>query len=806
MRREIWKVGVLGSGVMGSAIAAHLANAGIPSLLLDIVPRALSPDEEKRGLTLTSPPVRNRLARAALDAALKAKPAPFFHSRLQNLIEIGNFEDDLARVAECDWIIEVVVENMAIKKKLLAQVAEHRKPGAIVTTNTSGLSVAGMSADCPKEFRQHFLGTHFFNPVRYMKLLEIIPGPETLPEVVAFMAEFGERVLGKGIVYCKDTPNFIGNRIGVYGMMRTMHLMLEQGYSIDEVDAITGPPLGHPRSASFRTGDLAGLDTLVHVCENVYESVPGDESRDVFRVPQFVKDLVAQGRLGNKTGGGFYKEAKDAQGQRVFLVRDPKTGQDRPSEKVKIPSLDAAKNLDDPADRIRKTVYAEDRAGELAWPLTRDTLAYSARRIGEITDSLVEIDRAMRWGYNWELGPFETWDALDVAKSVKRMKAEGTAVPRWVDEMLAAGKTSFYVEREGARLAYSPATKDYAPVSVHPRIILLPALKERSKLVKSTTSASLVDIGDGVLCLEFHAKLNAVDADIIAMLSAAVDEVSANHVGLVIANHDPQAFSAGANLMLVYMAAQSQQWAEIEKLVNDFQQANLKLKTSPRPVVVAPAGLALGGGAEMVLHGTSVRAHCELYCGLVEVGVGLIPGAGGVKELAVRATDGLPEGAQVPVDLTPFIFKAFENIAMARVSMSAEEARENGFLKPSDGVTLNRDHLIQDAKDEVLHQARMGFKRAFPRTDVRVGGDATAAVLVAGVQGLVRSGYASEYDLKIATKLAHVITGGQVATGTRVSEQYLLDLEREAFVSLVAEPKTQERIQHMLMKNKPLRN
>lgn len=806
MKREIRKVAVLGSGVMGSAIAAHVANAGIPSIVLDIVPREITPDETKQGLTLASVQVRNRLPRLALDAALNARPPAFLHSRLRGLVEIGNFDDDFARVGECDWIIEVVVENMAIKKKMLAQVAEHRKPGSIVTTNTSGLSVAEMSAECPKEFRQHFLGTHFFNPVRYMKLLEIIPGPDTTTEVVEFMAEFGERVLGKGIVYCKDTPNFIGNRIGVYGMLRTMHLMLENGYSIEEVDAITGPPLGHPRSASFRTADLAGLDTLVHVCENVYESVPEDEAREVFRVPPFVKTLVAEGRLGSKTRGGFYKESRDPQGKRVFLVRDPKSGEDRPSEKVKIDSVAAAKNLDDPADRIRNTVYAEDRAGQLAWPLTRDVLAYSAHRMGEITDSIVEIDRAMRWGYNWDLGPFEVWDAIGVAKSVEKMKADGTVVPGWVADMLAAGKENFYVSRDGTRLAYRPSTRDYVPVEAHPRIIQLPALKEREKVVKRNAGASLVDLGDGVLCLEFHAKMNSVDPDIISMLSEAVDEVSVNYEGLVIANHDPQAFSAGANLMLVYMAAQSEQWAEIEKLVNDFQQANLKLKTSPRPVVVAPAGLALGGGAEMVLHGTSVRAHCELYCGLVEVGVGLIPGAGGVKEMAVRATDGLPEGGQVPVDLTPFIFKAFETIAMAKVSTSAAEARDNGFLRRSDGVTLNRDHLIQDAKDEVLHQVKMGFTRAQPRSDIRVGGDATAAVLVAGVQGLVRSGYASEYDLKIAIKLAHVLTGGYVATDTQVSEQHLLDLEREAFLSLVGEQKTQERIQHMLTTNKPLRN
>jgi len=804
MKRDIRKAAVLGSGVMGSAIAAHLANAGIPSIMLDIVPR-LSPDEEKKGLSLKSPQVRNRLARAALDAALKAKPAPFFHNALQSLIEIGNFEDDFARVGDCDWIIEVVVENMAIKKKLLAQVVQHRKPQSVVTTNTSGLSVAEMSAEFPLEFRQHFLGTHFFNPVRYMKLLEIIPGPDTLAEIVKFMAEFGERVLGKGIVYCKDTPNFIANRVGMYGMMRTMQLMLENGYSIEEVDAITGPPLGHPRSASFRTGDLAGIDTLVHVCENVYESVPNDESREIFRVPKFVNDLVAEGRLGNKTGGGFYKESKDAEGKKIFLVRDTKTGKDRAPDKVKIESLDVAKNLDAAADRIRNTVNANDRAGKFAWPLMRDTLAYSARRIGEIADSPVEIDRAMCWGYNWDLGPFEAWDAIGVAKSAKQMKADGVAVPRWVDEMLGSGKESFYLRRNGTSLAYSPAKKDYVPLEVNPRIILLPSLKERKKVVKSNGSATLIDLGDGVLCVEFHSKMNSVDDDLITMLSEAVDEVSGNYEGLVIANHDPQAFSAGANLMLVYMAAQAKQWAEIEKTVNAFQQANMKLKTSPRPVVVAPAGLALGGGAEIVLHGTSVRAHCELYCGFVEVGVGLLPGAGGVKEMAVRASTGLPEG-QIPVDLTPFIFKGFENIAMAKVSMSAEEARENGFLRPSDGVTLNRDHLIQDAKDEVLHQARMGFKRAQPRSDVRVGGDAVAAVMVAGVQGMVRSGFASEHDLKMATKIAHVLTGGQVATGTKVTEQYLLDLEREAFVSLCGEPKTQDRIQHMLTTNRPLRN
>ncbi len=806
MKREIRKVAVLGSGVMGSAIAAHLANAGIPSILLDIVPKTLDPAEEKAGLTLQSKAVRNRFARVALENATKAKPAPFFDTALTSLIEIGNFDDDFARIGECDWIVEVVVENLEIKKQVMSRIAKHRKKGSIVSSNTSGIPIGAMSAHCPAEFRKNFLGTHFFNPVRYMKLLEIIPGPDTNPKVLAFMSEFGERVLGKGIVRCKDTPNFVANRIGVFGMLRTMHLMEELKYTIDEVDAITGPPMAHPRSASFRTADLAGVDTLVHVCDNVFASVPDDEMRDTFKVPEFVRAMVAAKRLGDKTGGGFYRKGKSPTGERQNLTLDPASGEYKPSEKIKIDSLGVAKNLDSAADRLKNTVYAEDRAGAFAWPLMRDTLAYSANRVPEIADSISEIDRAMRWGFNWDLGPFESWDAIGVKDSVAKMKAENVEVPAWVEEMLAAGKESFYVRKDGVRCVYDPAKKDYVAETVHRKVILLPSLKDRKKTIRENSSASLIDIGDGVACLEFHSKMNAVDADLISLLSEGIDWAAANGEGLVIANHDPQAFSAGANLMLIYMAAQQQMWADIEKLSGEFQQANMKLKTSPTPVVVAPAGLALGGGAEIVLHGPKVRAHGELYCGLVEVGVGLIPGAGGCKELAVRATQGLPQGGMVAVDPAPFIARAFEAIAMAKVSTSAVEARSNGFLRPSDGITLNRDHLIQDAKDEVLHMARMGYRPAQPRADVVVGGEPVCAALVAAVQGMKRSGFVSDHDVKIASKIAYVITGGPVAAGTKVSEQYLLDLEREAFLSLVGEEKSQERIQHMLMKGKPLRN
>ncbi len=806
MKREIRKVAVLGSGVMGSAIAAHLANAGIPSILLDIVPKAADPAEEKAGLTLESKAVRNRFARVALESAVKAKPAPFFDPSLASLIEIGNFDDDFERIGECDWIVEVVVENLDVKKQVMKRIAKHRKPGSIVSSNTSGIPIGAMSAHCPAEFQKYFLGTHFFNPVRYMKLLEIIPGPKTSKQVLAFMSEFGERVLGKGIVRCKDTPNFVANRIGVYGMLRTMHLMQELGYTIDEVDAISGPPMAHPRSASFRTADMAGVDTLVHVCDNVHASVPDDEARDTFLVPDFVRKMVADKRLGDKTGVGFYKKSKSETGERVTLTLDPASGEYKPAQKVRIDSLGVAKNLDDAGDRLRNTVYAEDRAGQFAWPLMRDTLVYSANRVPEIADSISEIDRAMRWGFNWDLGPFESWDAIGVKQSIDKMKAESVTVPAWVEEMVASGKDTFYVRRDGVRFAYDPAKKDYVAETVHPKIILLPSLKDRKKTVSENSSASLVDLGDGVLCLEFHSKMNAVDADLITLLNDSIDEVAKNHVGLVIANHDPSAFSAGANLMLIYMAAQQQLWADIEKLSGEFQQANMKLKCSPRPVVVAPAGLALGGGCEIVLHGPKVRAHGELYCGLVEVGVGLIPGAGGCKEMAVRATQGLPQGGLIAVDPAAFIVRAFEAIALAKVSSSAVEARGLGFLRASDGISLNRDHLIQDAKDEVLHMARMGYVPAQPRNDVVVGGEPVCAALIAAVQGMKRGGFASDHDLLIAKKVAYVVTGGPVPSGAKVSEQYLLDIEREAFLSLVGEQKSQDRIQHMLLKNKPLRN
>ena len=709
-------------------------------------------------------------------------------------------------MAECDWIIEVVIENLAIKKSLLAKVAEHRTEGTVVTSNTSGLPIGEICEDLPEEMQRHFLGTHFFNPVRYMKLLEIIPHAGTDPEVACSMAEFGERVLGKGIVWCKDTPNFVANRIGCFGMIRTMQLMDEMGYSIEEVDKITGPALARPSSASFRTADLAGIDTFFHVCNNMVEAASDEEEKEAFRPTPLLTRLFEEKRLGDKTGGGFFKKSRDASGKRVILAVDPSTGDYRPAEKVEIESLKAARGIDDPAERVRHTVQADDRAGAFAWAVTRDALVYSARRMEEIAGSVVDVDRGMRWGYNWELGPFETWDAIGVRAGVDRMKADGVDVPGWVTDMLDAGHESFYVTRDGDRHAYDAATGDHAPEQHHPRVILLPSLKDREKTVRSNASASLVDLGDGVACVEFHCKMNAVDPDLISMLDEAVDEVDRNFEGLVIANHDPRAFSAGANLLLVYAAGENGDWDQIEQISKAFQDANMKLKTSPKPVVVAPAGLALGGGCEIILHGARVRAHAELYCGLVEVGVGLIPGGGGCKELALRAVEGAPLGGQMPLDITPFVFSAFEKIALAKTSTSASEARGLGILGTADGITMNRDHLIGDAKAEVLHLAAMGYRRALPRTDVQVGGHPTRAALVLAVDGLRRSGFATDHDMTIAKKLARVMSGGDAAPGSTVSEQHLLDLEREAFVSLCGEEKSRERMKHMLMTNKPLRN
>lgn len=802
MTRTLNKVAVLGSGVMGSAIAAHLANAGIPSYLLDIVPKELTTEEAAKGLTLTHPAVRNRIAQTGLDAAKKAKPAAFYSSDLASLITVGNFEDHLSWIQDVDWIIEVVVERLEIKQALLKKVDAIRTPGTIISSNTSGIPIGEIKRGLSEDFRKHFLGTHFFNPPRYMRLLEIIPTEETLPEVVERIATFGERVLGKGIVYCKDRPNFIANRIGVFAMMYAIRTMLEGKYTIEEVDHLTGPITGKPKSATFRTGDIVGIDTLVHVANNLYAAVPDDEMREVFVVPDFIRTMVEQKMLGDKTKQGFYKKVKGNGGNGI-LTLDYTTLTYRERQKAKFASVDAAKSVENLSERLRMLTYAHDRAGDFLWKTTSAVLLYAAHRIPEISDDIVNVDRAMRWGFNWQLGPFETWDAIGVEESVNRMRQEGRSIPPLVEKLLASGKKSFYERSNGTTLYFDVKTQQHVPLEAKPGLIILSSLKDRNKIIKKNAGASLIDIGDGVACLEFHSKMNAIGEDIIAMTGFAVQEVAKNFEGLVVGN-EGENFSVGANIMLMLTAAQEGDWDELEMMARAFQKATQSLKYSPKPVVAAPFGMTLGGGCEFALGADKIRAAAELYIGLVEVGVGIIPAGGGCKEMLVRMLETVPKDADV--DFFPFVRRLFETIGMARVSTSAFEARALGFLRPSDGITINRDYLLADAKATVLAMVTEGYQQPTPRTDIPALGEPALANLKLGMYLLKEAGRITAYDMHVGTKLAYVLCGGDVTSKTLVSEQYILDLEREAFLSLAGEKKTQERLAYMLKNGKPLRN
>jgi len=801
MEKKIKKVAVLGAGVMGATIAAHLANVGIPSIMVDIVPNKLTPDEEKKGQNLQHPAVRNRFAATGKQNLLRARPAALAVPELASLIEVGNFEDHLSRLAEVNWIIEVVVENLKIKQDLFKKVAAVRQPGTIVSSNTSGIPIKDMCAGMDLEFKQHFLGTHFFNPPRYMKLLEIIPLPETSPEVVNFMADFGERVLGKGIVYAKDTPNFIANRVGIFGMLHLVKTMVQDGYSIEEVDAITGPAMGRPKSASFRTTDLVGLDTFAHVAKNLYENAPTDEMRETFRTPDFIQKMIEKNWLGDKTGQGFYKRVKSAEGKET-LALDYKTLEYHPSQKVKYPSLDATKAASGAGNKIKALVYAEDRGGQFAWKVVSESLLYAARRIPEIADDVYNVDNAMKWGFNWELGPFETWDAIGVEESVARMKKEGKALPPLVQTLLAKKKKTFYVRKNGRVSFFDLNTGRYKKVAETPEIILLPSLKERQKVVKSNAGASLIDMGDGVACLEFHTFMNAIGQEIIEMIHESLKIVERDFGGMVIGNH-AERFSVGANLLMLVGEIVKSNWAGIEAAVKALQDAMMAMKYFEKPIVAAPHGMALGGGCEVCLSSHRIVAALETYMGQVEIGVGLLPGAAGNKEVYIRCIEGIPTG--VTPDLLPFLRKAFENIAMAKVSTSGEEARKLGFLRPTDRVSANADHLLFDAKQMVLAMVQEGFKPPRPKL-IPVAGDGGRAAIKYMVNTMRQGGYVSEYDEFIAGKLAYILTGGDVLSGAMVTEQRMLDLEREAFVSLCGEKKTQERITHMLKTNKPLRN
>ena len=794
MKQSIKKAAVIGSGVMGSGIAAHLANVGIPTILLDIVPNKLTSEEEQKGLTLSDKVIRNKFTNTAVQKLLKQKPAPLTSKSNLAQIEAGNLEDDLAKIADCDWIIEVIVENLEIKKQLFEKVDTHRKPGSIISSNTSGISIEAMAEGRSEDFKKNFLGTHFFNPPRYLKLLEVIPTKDTSPEVVSFIKTFGEDVLGKGIVLAKDTPNFIANRIGTYGLLVTVNEMLEGGYSVGEVDSVTGPAIGRPKSATFRTLDVVGLDTFIHVANNVYEKVEGKE-QEVFRIPDFMNKMKEKGWLGSKSGQGFFlKQGKE------ILELNPETLNYDARKKLKTPALEMSKQAKGYSNKMKALVYADDRAGNLIWSILAPVLSYSAELLGEIADDIVAIDQAMKWGFGWDHGPFETWDAIGLEESVLKMKEDGITVPKWVDEMLANGHRSFYKKDGGTTLFYDNGT--YKALEVNPKVIHLKTLKETKGVIKKNSGASLIDLGDDVALLEFQSPNNAIGLDIIQMVNYALEEVDKNYKGLVIGNQGKN-FCVGANLAMILMEAQDDNYFEIEMVVKHFQQAMMNIKYSSKPVVAAPFGMTLGGGTEICLPTSQLQASSESYMGLVEVGVGLIPGGGGNKELYMKHLNSMPQGLEF--DLQKVANKVFEQIATAKVSTSAAEARDLHLLNNKDQISFNGDHLIYDAKQAVTSLYDAGYT-APVRRKVPVVGETGYATLMLGAHNMQYSGFISEHDLKIAKKLAYVIAGGNVPFGTEVDEQYLLDLEREAFLSLVGEAKSQQRMQHMLVKGKPLRN
>lgn len=803
---RIHKVAILGAGTMGARIAAHFANAGVPSFLLDIVP----PDADG--------PARNKIAAAGLEGAKKSKPAAFFEPSLARLVTVGNFEDDLKQLANVDWIVEAVVENLEIKRSLLKKVEAIRKPGTIVTTNTSGLPVGKIAEGFSEDFRRSWFGTHFFNPPRYMRLLEIIPTPDADRALIEAVAHFCDTQLGKGVVYAKDTPNFIGNRIGTFSVLNVMRLMQEMDLSIEEVDALTGHAVGWPRSATYRTIDLVGLDILGHVVGNLTQNVRDERSE--LRIPEFFQKMVERKWLGDKSKGGFYKKIKGPDGKDEKLALNWKTLEYHPQQKPKFAALEMAKNVEETHARVRMLLgldggaHKGDKAAEFLWASLSDLWTYSANRIPEISDSVVEIDRAMRMGFNWELGPFELWDTAGVETTVARMKKEGRPVAANVEKLLASGRKSWYEDAPktpAGRTYFDLATGAAKPVDIASGVWSVEVAKKSNGVVKKNSGASLVDLGDGVGCIEFHSKMNSLGADIIALITQTLKPGGAGDVfdAFVITN-DAQNFSVGANLMLLLMSIQEEEWDEVDMAIRAFQGMNQAVKFSPKPVVVAPFGLALGGGCEISLHAASRQPHAELYMGLVEVGVGLLPGGGGCKEMLLRAVESAssirPDGRGESVELMEAMKKAFETIGTAKVATSAHEARALGFLSDRDRISMNRERVLSDGKARALELVRAGYEPPVARTDIPAPGENILAALKMGVYLMHQGGYISEHEHKIGTKIAEVLCGGNVTPGTPVSEQYVLDLEREAFKSLCGERKTQERIQHTLKTGKPLRN
>jgi 3-hydroxyacyl-CoA dehydrogenase len=769
--------------------------------MLDIVPFDLSDDEKK------DPAARNRMVKAGYDNLLTIQPALLMQPKDIDLISIGNLEDDFDQLADCDWIVEVVVENLKIKQDLFARVDKVRRPGTIVSSNTSGIPLKAMSKGLSDDFRKHFLGTHFFNPVRYMHLLEIIPGQDTDPAILDFMADFGERIMGKGIVWAKDTPNFVGNRIGVQGMVKTMQLMVAEGLTVTEVDALFGPAMGRPKTAMFKTADLVGLDTMGHVARNSFELVTDEDEKQDFVLPGFVDQMIEKKMLGKKTQGGFYKTELTPEWKKIRKVLNPDTLEYEDWQKAEFPCLAAAKKAKTLAEKLQAIVYGDDKGAVFAWKAVADQLIYSANRIPEISDTVVEIDNAMKWGYNFEMGPFETWDAIGVKPSVAKMEADGLTVPEKVKQMLAAGIERFYKTEDGKRFFYDFGTQAYKEIAVSASNISLAALKGAGGLVKSCASASLVDLGDGVFCCEFHTKMNALNAEIIQFLNESMDYVEENGVGLVIGNQAggmPGAFSAGADLVQVGTAARENRLDEVDAMIKSLHEVVQRETFSPFPVVAAPYGLALGGGCEVCLAADRIVAHAELYMGLVEIGVGLLPAGGGCKNLWKRAIGTVPDNVN-DVDLAKYFIPTFMSIATAKVSMSAAEARANGFLGPNDRIVFNRDLLIGEAKKEVLRMADQGYAPPVKRP-LKVLGAAAEGMVNGEIFNMLSAGYVTAHDAFLARRIATVIAGGDVRTNSAVDEDVILRLERAAFVDFLKEEKTLARIEHMLKTGKPLRN
>jgi 3-hydroxyacyl-CoA dehydrogenase len=799
--RRIKKVAIIGSGIMGSGIACHFANIGVDVLLLDIIPRELTEKENSKGLSFEDKVVRNRLVNEALSSSLKSKPSPIYHQKFANLITTGNLEDDIHKVANVDWIMEVVVERLDIKKLVFEKLEKFRTPGTLITSNTSGIPIKFMSDGRSEDFQKHFCGTHFFNPARYLKLFEIIPGPKTASVVLDFLGSYGEKFLGKTSVIAKDTPAFIGNRVGIFSIQSLFHTVKDLDLTVEEVDKLSGPVIGRPKSATFRTVDVVGLDTLVHVANGIRENCPKDERLKLFELPEFITTMMENKWLGTKTKQGFYKKSVSAEGKKEILSLDLNTLEYRSSKRAKFTTLELTKSVDKVVDRFKILVSGKDKAGEFYRKSFTALFAYVSNRIPEITDELYKIDDAMKAGFGWEHGPFQIWDAVGVEKGIELMKAEGLEPAEWVNEMLASGSTSFYSIKEGATYAYNIPSKSQTKVPGQDSFIILDNIRKTNEVFKNS-GVVIEDIGDGILNLEFQSKMNTIGGDVLAGLNKAIDLAEKDFAGLVIGNQAAN-FSVGANIGMIFMMAAEQEYDELNMGIKYFQDSMMRMRYSSIPTISAPHGMALGGGCELSLHADKVVAAAETYMGLVEFGVGVIPGGGGSKEMALRAQDQFQKG-DVQLNV---LQEHFLTIGMAKVSTSAYEAFDLNLLqKGKDIVVVNKDRQIAVAKQHAKLMAESGYTQPTKRTDIKVLGKQALGMFLVGTDSMQESNYISEHDMKIANKLANVMAGGDLSEPTLVSEQYLLDLEREAFLSLCTERKTLERIQHMLKTGKPLRN